>query len=404
MRIKTFYAKTMAEALREIKASLGPEAVLLSTKEIACRSGAWGKSSGFEVVAASDPETGGDVFAPGADGGTEMGRFPMAPADGHCVSRGSGLAETYSPWTLAKQAPGAPAQRTGRAGREPVSADESGCENAPEKESPFKGRAASGVHREMVESGVDAPLASGLLSEALESLSAGQRRSRAALVRALCKAVANRLPAPAGPDGLPEKRIVAFVGPAGVGKTTSIAKLAARLALQNKKKVLLMTLDGYRIGSIEQLRSYAGLMGLPFRFAADVAGLEEAIRENSQRDYILLDTAGRGPKDIGAMQRLADFLKESDHIERHLLLSASTKPEDMRRIADQFEFCRPDHVLFTKLDETSTPGPILNELVRSRKRFSYYTDGQRVPDDLHSVPRGHLLDLVLHRNDIAFKE
>ncbi len=203
---------------------------------------------------------------------------------------------------------------------------------------------------------------------------------------------------------MPEKRVVAFVGPTGVGKTTSLAKLAAHLALQKKMKVVLMTLDGYRIGAVEQLRSYAGLMGIPFRFVADVSELPQIIEENSQRDYILIDTAGRSPRDLSAMQRLADFLQRSEHIERHLVLSASTKPSDMRKTMDQFEICRPGHLLFTKLDETSTPGPILNELVRTQKCFSYYTDGQRVPDDLHAAPMEHFMEFVFQRNENAFKE
>jgi len=96
------------------------------------------------------------------------------------------------------------------------------------------------------------------------------------------------------------------------------------------------------------------------------------------------------------MDPLADYLGNSDHIERHLVMSASMKPTDMRRVQDQFEHCRPDHLLFTKLDETSTPGPILNELARTKKTFSYYTDGQRVPDDLHVAARGRIMDLVLN--------
>jgi flagellar biosynthesis protein FlhF len=203
---------------------------------------------------------------------------------------------------------------------------------------------------------------------------------------------------------MPDKKIVAFVGPTGVGKTTSIAKLAAHLALRKKKKVVLVTLDGYRIGAIEQLRSYAGFMGIPFRFADDVSELNRVIEENKRRDYILIDTAGRGPRDMDDMNGLADFLKKSETIERHLVLSASTKPSDMRRILDQFEVCSPDHLLFTKLDETSTPGPILNELVRTQKCFSYYTDGQRVPDDLHAVPGEGIINLVLNRNEYALKE
>jgi flagellar biosynthesis protein FlhF len=224
------------------------------------------------------------------------------------------------------------------------------------------------------------------------------------MIRSVTNAALALVADPSTKNGMPAKRIVAFVGPTGVGKTTSIAKLAARLALQKNKKVVLMTLDGYRIGAIEQLRSYAGLMGIPFRFVDQVSELPQVIEENNQRDYILIDTAGHGPRDLESMRALASYLKKSDSIERHLVLSAATKPSDMREIMDRFEICQPDHLLFTKLDETSTPGPILNELVRTRKSFSYYSNGQRVPDDLHAVPRERIIDIMLNQNESGLKE
>jgi flagellar biosynthesis protein FlhF len=251
---------------------------------------------------------------------------------------------------------------------------------------------------------VDESLAKDLLSRALSPLTAGQRRNRATVARSLSQAMADLASVSSGRNDMPEKRVIAFVGPTGAGKSTSIAKLAARLALQNKKKVVLMTLDGYRIGAVEQMRAYAGLMGVPFRFVEDVAGLPRAIEENNRRDYILIDTAGRSPRDMNSMRALADYLRASEFMERHLVLSATTKPSDMRISMDQFEACLPDHLLFTKLDETSTPGPILNELVRTKKRFSYYSDGQRVPHDLHWVPREGLMDLVLHRDDLQSRD
>lgn len=404
MKIKTFYTKTMADALQEIKASLGPEALLLSTKEIQRRSGVWGKPSGFKVVAASDSADDVDVFSHnGEEKWEDTGSYsPELEQPG--AFQKDACSETYSPATLAKNTNIASAKRT-EAKREDYDATpETSYDAATEKENSFEESISQGLYQDLIQSGVDEPLARTLLSSALDSLSGGQRRSRAALIRSLGQAILDRISLPSNQNGMPEKRVVAFIGPTGVGKTTSLAKLAAHLALQKKMKVVLMTLDGSRIGAVEQLRCYAGLMGVPFRFVDDVSDLPQAIEENSQRDYILIDTAGRGPRDVAGMQRLANYLQRSGKIERHLVLSASTKPSDMRRIVDQFEICRPGHLLFTKLDETSSPGPILNELVRTRKCFSYYTDGQRVPDDLHAAPREHFMDIVLQRNDNAFKE
>ena len=394
----------MAEALREIKASFGPEALLLSTKETPRRSGGWGKSVGFEVVAACEHLEDIDVLSLSGNRKMEYSR-PHSPEPDQATSlHQDGFSEAYSPVTPAKNACSI-STKSARAKRKDADANaETNDEISAEKGNPFKGLISLGLYENLLHSGVNESLARALLSSALDSLSAGQRRSRPAIIRALCQATLGCISLPSNQSGMPEKRVVAFVGPTGVGKTTSLAKLAAHLALKKKMKVVLMTLDGYRIGAVEQLRSYAGLMGIPFRFVADVSELPQIIEENSQRDYILIDTAGRSPRDLGVMQHLADFLQRSEHIERHLVLSASTKPSDMRKTMDQFEICRPGHLLFTKLDETSTPGPILNELVRTQKCFSYYTDGQRVPDDFHEASKEHFMDIVFQRNEKAVKE
>jgi flagellar biosynthesis protein FlhF len=412
MRIKTFYTKTMSEALRQIKTHLGPDALLLSTKEVPRRSGVWGSSSGFEVVAAVDDTDAIDTYSPGSPtdaAARETDRTQALSGPGLLPPTVSSLPdevslETYSPALLVKNLP-APKAPTAKSKRHNF---EAGVDIAVEMPSgqtlPFKGRIPISLYQDLVNCGVDATLASELLSSALARVTAGQRRSRQALIRSVAQAAMAMVADPSTLNGMPAKKVVAFFGPTGVGKTTSIAKLAARLALQQKKKVVLMTTDGYRIGAIEQLRSYAGLMGIPFRFVDQATELPQAIEDNAQRDYILIDTAGHGPRDLESMRTLASFLKKSEFIERHLVLSAATKPSDMREIVDRFEMCSPDHLLFTKLDETLTPGPILNELVRTQMSFSYYSNGQRVPDDLHAVPRERIIDIVLNHNENALKE
>lgn len=403
MKIKTFYAKTMAEAMREIKDTLGPEALLLSTKEIARRSGAWGRSSGFEVVAACDQVDDVDIVSSSfqkLSGNQRQSGYSTGMND---LSLMGDNATTYTPSTLLKKQSVAKTERNSKSEIN-VSLPELSSGIILGKEPAFKSRVAQAVYQELVDSGVDTPLAHCLILNAWENLSTGQRRSRSYLLRSVTQAVLELIAKPSSKTDMPGKKIVAFIGPTGVGKTTSLAKLAAHLALEKKKKVLLLTLDGYRIGAVEQLRCYAGLIGIPFRFVDQMSELPRVVEDNKQRDYILIDTAGRGPRDMAAMQSLSTYLKEAEHIERHLVLSASTKQSDLRRIVDQFEVCRPDHLLFTKLDETSTPGPIINELVRTKKHFSYYTDGQSVPDDLHAVPRDRIIDLVLNRTENAFKE
>jgi flagellar biosynthesis protein FlhF len=251
---------------------------------------------------------------------------------------------------------------------------------------------------ELVASGVSPEVADTLLRQSLEGLTPRQRRSRSSVVRALKKVADQLITSNSSSAGVPGKRVVVFFGPTGVGKTTSIAKLAARLALHEKKRLVLITLDGYRIGAVEQLRTYAALMGVPFRFVRSISALAAVLEEQREKDYVLVDTAGRAPKDAAAIRELSVIAQTSSDMERHLVLSATTKSADLQEIIDRFEPCKADHLLFTKLDETATLGGILNELVRTRKSPSYYTDGQRVPEDLHVLPKERIIDIVLNQS------
>ena len=413
MKIKTFYAKSMSDALREIRKVLGPEAILLSSKELPRRAGAWSRSGGVEVVAAVDEL---EEFYAGTEDVVSFDKEQVSEEQLLALlSRNEeetpyliGEAATYTPATLRRSAakkstkktvsPDVPVIERKNAETAENAENAENAETVEIVESPghaIKGRVAEGLYRDLVAGDVDPALAERLVSEAVAGLSAGKRRSRSALINAVAQSLPGLAPDAYGENDLPSKKVVAFVGPTGVGKTTSLAKLAAHLALGKKKKIILFTLDGYRIGAVEQLRTYAGLIGVPFRFVSQIDELPGLIADNSRRDYILIDTAGRSHKDMHVMEPLAKYLGKSDHIERHLVMSASMKSSDMRRVHDQFETCRPDHLLFTKLDETTTPGPILNELARTNKTFSYYTDGQRVPDDLHVAARSRIMNMVL---------
>ncbi len=396
MKIKTFYAKTMAEALREVKSELGHEALLLSTKGIPSRSGPGTGVSGYEVVAAIEASDDQDLVSLNDTAPAEIApEIPAAlfqPAKTETepmvytrTSVRRSAAVKSAPRLHCKQAAVKPARRHLQA------------DVTPPPKTVLSDSTSAALYSDLVSSGIQEWLARRLLTDGQKYLAPKQKRTRAALLRSVVHAAEKLVLSAPSEDGMPGKRIVVFVGPTGVGKTTSIAKLAARLALQKRKKIVLMTLDGFRIGAVEQLRTYAGLMGIPFRFVGSVADLPRAIREQGRRDFILIDTAGRGPRDLGAIEQLAECLKDSADVERHLVLSATTKASDLKEIVDRFEICKPDRLLFTKLDETSSLGSILNELVRSGKALSYYSDGQRVPDDLHAAPKEQIVDMVLNR-------
>lgn len=401
MKIKTFYAKTMAEALREVKSELGNDALLLSTKEIPSRSGARNGASGYEVVAAievSDDHAldsqGRDAAEHSAGGAVDC----LAADDPSETAAVEDMPIVYTPASIRREAAQA---AKGKARPKQIPAKRSAAKTDETAviadELPFTDAVSQKLYRDLTANGVEESLARRLLQEAQKYLVPKQRRTRSALLQSIIHVAEGMITPPSSEDGIPGKRVVVFVGPTGVGKTTSIAKLGARLALQKRKKVVFMTLDGYRIGAVEQLRTYAGLMGVPFRFVGNVADLPKAIKEHSQRDFILIDTAGRSQRDLEPMGELAAFLKGSTQVERHLVLSATTKASDLQEIVERFEICKPDHLLFTKLDETSSLGPILNELVRSRKALSYYSDGQKVPEDLHSAPKEQILNMVFNR-------
>jgi flagellar biosynthesis protein FlhF len=374
MKIKTFYANTMAEALRSVKEEFGSEGLILSTKEVTARSAWFRARPAVEVVAA-------------IDNGVESDQDLFLPSHQRTMQDHAGRGETESRGQLTKLDTEYSEMR-----RALYNLARPTLPSA----SLFSESAACELYQDLVTNEVDEWLAYKLLDEAQVNLNPEERSQRSALVKAVNGVARSLIRTEDEAQGLPSKKVVAFVGPTGVGKTTAAAKLAAYLALEKKKRVILVTTDTFRIGAVEQLKTYAGLIGLPFRVVAQPAELGQAIQENRQRDYILIDTAGHSQRDLGAVQDLMQVLQETPEIERHLVMSATTKPLDMREIVDRFSICSPDCLLFTKLDETSTFGPIFNELVRTQKPLSYIADGQRIPEDLHAVRGDQIVDIVLN--------
>ncbi len=180
-------------------------------------------------------------------------------------------------------------------------------------------------------------------------------------------------------------KLIFFLGPTGVGKTTTIAKIASEEAVSKKKKVALITSDTYRIKAAEQLRTYAEIMDVPFRVVYTAEDLENAIEEFNDMDFIFVDTAGYSPKDKekrAEMKDLLDAAKSVSDMETYLVLSITTKYRDLLSICDTYKEMGEFRLIFTKLDETSTFGNIYNIRVYTGAEISYVTDGQDVPDDI----------------------
>lgn len=176
-------------------------------------------------------------------------------------------------------------------------------------------------------------------------------------------------------------KTVALVGPTGVGKTTTIAKLAAQFALLERKKTALLTIDVYRIAAIEQLKTYGQIMGVPVFAAHEASEIADVLERCRDYDLLLVDTAGRSQLNGAQVMELKPFL-DALQCETHLVLSASTKEEDLLESARRFSATRVDRLLFTKLDETSSYGSLLNVADKTGAPLSYLTMGQRVPEDI----------------------
>jgi flagellar biosynthesis protein FlhF len=190
-------------------------------------------------------------------------------------------------------------------------------------------------------------------------------------------------------------RIVALVGHPGGGKTTTLVRLAVNYGLASRRPVLLLSVDTYRVGAAEQLRAFAGILGVGFQVLGTVAALAQAIEENRGKELILIDTPGLAFGDLGESAGLARFLSSRPDVDTQLVVSSSMKSADLTRVIDSFEVFRPQRLLFTKLDETGSFGPILNEAVRTGKPLSFFTTGQRIPEDLEAASRSRLVELIL---------
>jgi len=356
---KTYRGKTMREALARVRRDLGGDAVILAAREVRRRRlFGLGASETVEVDASSPSE--GWVAAPsgtkpprGLDG--DLGRV-HAMVD--ALSR-RGVMEQWSP------------------------------ELPPE---------LAAVYARLLEADAPEAFARALVREAANAGPVSPVEARGAVRRVLedALAVAPPIRPVAG-----VRRVVALVGPTGVGKTTTIAKLAATLKLRRGARVGLLTVDAYRIAAVEQLKTYADIIDGPLAAGDDPESARRALDDLGPVDLVLVDTAGRSPRDGDRIGELGELLARLRPDEVHLVLSAATSGRGLLAAAELFAPARPDRLLLTKLDEAETLGPLLTVLGRADRPVSYLTTGQAVPDDVEPASRGRLARLILGEESVG---
>jgi flagellar biosynthesis protein FlhF len=381
MQIKRFEAKNMTEALRGIKKEFGPEAVILSARSLKKDRGIFGnaRKNGVEVTAAID------TYYPEAKTVSTLqkpsGRI-AAGANGYDHSPSSGPLDLM------------------QALEDRVTLGKSRQQPAVRREAiPQNVQNLFMLHQQLLMQGVDEHISLDLIGR-INRIAAGDEVFNTAAMRQCLAHIleeigvaAKRVKLKAG-----NQKIVAFIGPTGVGKTTTIAKLAAAAKTKSTgKRVALITLDNYRIAAVEQLKIYAKIFGMPIETAANNRELRRHIKKLKNNELILIDTAGINPRNEEQVEELNGYFKRIPSIETHLLMSATTEDKTLYETLDRFRLIPIDRMIFTKLDECTTYGGVLNQLFRSRIPVSYFTNGQQIPDDLEVATLDKLLDRILSR-------
>ena len=373
MQIKRFFAQDMRQAIRKVERELGPEAVILSNKKV---------PGGVEIVAAMDFD---DALL-----GKELGNLASPTPELPAEPRQQIKDQRAAPLTTSA-APGTkePHRDSNYWSQEPsliqIRAELSDLRNLLERQmsglawgdEARRHPARAKIIRDLAELGLDAELSRSIATRVPDDLSAQHGWIKAIETLVSDVVVAND-------DVLERGGVIALVGPTGVGKTTTIAKLAARYALRHgRKRVAMVTMDNYRIGAHEQLRTYGRIMDVPVYTVKSPEEMRGALEDLVDKDLVLIDTAGMSHRDKRIHDQFTILAAAKPNIRTYLVLAATTQFSGLNEIAQVFKGLSLQGCVLTKLDETTQLGGALSAIITHRLPLLYLSDGQRVPEDLH---------------------
>ncbi|MED4602699.1 flagellar biosynthesis protein FlhF [Paenibacillus validus] len=443
MRVKRYVVDSMPDALQKIRIDLGHDAVIINTKEIRTGGflGMFSKKK-IEVIAAMDTASpggsaagartpAGEAAVVAAKSTAPFAAPPFAQSAKKTVAAAYGAqtlreekqpvlafpevpdvlppesAASFVPVQTAAPAPLMPVQRIQAAA--PVKAKEdmlleelkqmkemmcrlSQQHGSAEQLNP----AVQRFEQRLLEQEVEPHLVQELIAQVLEdAVISAAELSETFVKQSLQRQLLAMLRMEGSKSIAADTRIAHFVGPTGVGKTTTIAKLAAEQVLKHHRKVGFITSDTYRIAAVEQLKTYATILNVPLEVVFSPSDLTKAFDNLKDCDLIFMDTAGRNFRNEMYVSELNALLKSSGKSETFLVLSLTTKYKDMKAITSNFSKFKLHKVLFTKMDETDSYGAILNLVREFGLQISYIANGQSVPDDIRVLQEQFIIDLIL---------
>lgn len=360
MKIKKYVADTMPEAMQAIRKELGPEAVILQSKSVSSRR-FFGllKKKQIEVIAALDPNPVRKQAKPETK--TEEEKQKNTAASEQKAKDDEILSEIKTMKKIIK-----------------MQAEKEGAMFPPDYQL---------AYNHLLQQEVEPPLAKQIINKVRDHLTIQEDPSLDEIYSEMEFVIREELTRYFQNTVDYNKKILQFVGPTGVGKTTTLAKVAAHLMLEGKKKVAFITTDTYRIAAVDQLKTYARILNVPLEVAYNADDFEKALDTFSDYDVILIDTAGRNYREEKYIIDLQDFMRNPDRIMTYLVLSSTAKPKDISDVFEQFREIPLTGLIFTKIDETTQYGSMLNIVLQHKIGISFITNGQDVPDDLIYHPK-----------------